>query len=189
MFIIFLTSLKLLPPTNNLIGVVTKEAGMNNNIENIIENCLINNYDKYYRLAFSYVHNEADAMDIVQEGAYKAILKSNSLKNPDYANTWIYRIMINEALCFIKKHKRETYDISEMDISQTDNYVDYDLEKAIDGLEPNDKVIIILRFYEDYKLEQIAEITGVNLSTVKSRMYRTLKKLQVTLSDKENENE
>ncbi|MFT4145288.1 MAG: sigma-70 family RNA polymerase sigma factor [Mobilitalea sp.] len=156
---------------------------MKNIMESLIENYLIRNYDKYYRLAYSYVHNETDAMDIVQEGAYKAILKSETLKNPDYANTWIYRIMINEALAFIKKHKKDSYDISAIDISQTDHYVDYDLEKAIDNLDATDKTIIILKFYEEYTLEEIADMTGEKLNTVKSKMYRTLKKLQISLEE------
>ncbi len=156
---------------------------MKNIMEDLIENYLIRNYDKYYRLAYSYVHNETDALDIVQEGAYKAILKSETLKNPDYANTWIYRIMINEALAFIKKHKKDSYDISDLDISQSDSYVDYDLEKAIDNLDATDKTIIILKFYEEYTLEEIADMTGEKLNTVKSRMYRTLKKLQISLEE------
>ena len=55
--------------------------------EALVEKLLIENYEIYYRLAYSYVHNEADAMDIVQEGAYKAILKSESLEREDFAGT------------------------------------------------------------------------------------------------------
>ena len=62
-----------------------------------MERALTEGYEKYYRLAYSYVHNEADALDIVQEAAYKAILKSDSLKEPQYVETWVYRIVINEA--------------------------------------------------------------------------------------------
>ena len=76
-----------------------------NAMDDLIQKNLTDNYQKYYRLAYSYVHNEADAMDIVQEGAYKAILKSGLLENPDYVGTWIYRIMVNEALSFIRKQK------------------------------------------------------------------------------------
>ena len=50
--------------------------------EQAVERALTEGYEKYYRLAYSYVHNEADALDIVQEAAYKAILKSDSLKEP-----------------------------------------------------------------------------------------------------------
>ena len=42
--------------------------------EEIVENALLSDYDRYYRLAYSYVGNPDDAADIVQEGAYKAIL-------------------------------------------------------------------------------------------------------------------
>ena len=60
--------------------------------EQIVEKLLIENYEQYYRLAYSYVHNEADALDIVQEGAYKAILKCDTLREVSFAGTWIYRI-------------------------------------------------------------------------------------------------
>ena len=59
--------------------------------EQAVERALTEGYEKYYRLAYSYVHNEADALDIVQEAAYKAILKSDSLKEPQYVETWVYR--------------------------------------------------------------------------------------------------
>ena len=66
--------------------------------EALVHECLVANYEKYYRIAYSYVFQEQDAMDIVQEGAYRAILKSDSLKNPAYVDTWICRIMMNEAV-------------------------------------------------------------------------------------------
>ena len=57
--------------------------------EALVQECLMKHYEKYYRIAYSYTFQEQDAMDIVQEGAYRAILKSDSLKNPEYADTWI----------------------------------------------------------------------------------------------------
>ena len=53
--------------------------------EKAVEDLLLQNYDQYYRLAYSYVHNEADAGDIVQNGAYKAIRSSSDLKEVRYA--------------------------------------------------------------------------------------------------------
>ena len=47
--------------------------------EALIHECLVQNYEKYYRMAYSYVFREQDAMDIVQEAAYRAILKSDLL--------------------------------------------------------------------------------------------------------------
>lgn len=146
------------------------------------------NYDKYYRLALSYVHNEDDAGDIVQNGAYKAILKSGSLKNPDYASTWIYRIMLNEIFNFYRE--RQLVSLEEMEqernlLSVEDTYENFDLRKALDGLEKEDKAVVELRYFEDMKLEEISEILNENVNTVKSRLYRSLKKLRVKLGGQE----
>ena len=78
----------------------------------VIEQLLLQNYNKYYRLACSYVHNDSDAGDIVQNGAYKAILYSNKLKNIKYAETWLYRIMLNEI--FANYRDRESVSQSQL---------------------------------------------------------------------------
>ena len=156
---------------------------MKQNMEKAVHKKLIENYEKYYRLAYSYVHNETDALDVVQESAYKAILKCDSLKNESYADTWIYRIVINTALDTIRKSSREQLGIEEDFASVNDTYDEYDLKTAINRLEPLDRSIVMLRFFEDLKLEQIADITNENVNTVKSRLYRTLKKLRVQLSE------
>ncbi len=162
---------------------------MKNNIyatdsqKQIVEEMLIENYAKYYKLAYSYVRNESDAQDIVQEGAYKAILNCNSLKNSAYADTWIYRIMINEALTHFRKKKREFIEIDHLPESVTNTYQNMDLYHAIDALEPLDRTILTLRYFEELKLEQIAQITQQNVNTVKSRLYRSLKKLRLTFLD------
>ena len=64
-------------------------SGKEKTNEKIVETVLLENYDRYYRLAYSYVKNEADAADIVQNGAYKAIRNSKSLRNVEFAGTWI----------------------------------------------------------------------------------------------------
>lgn len=155
----------------------------NQELEEIVHQNLIENYEKYYRLAYSYVHNEADAQDIVQEAAYKAIFKSSMLKNPEYAGTWIYRIMVNEALAFLRKNSRVKPEAEIERESHTDTYRDFDLEEAMETLKPLEKTIVTLRFFEDFKLEQIALVTNENISTVKSRLYRALKKLRISLAE------
>ena len=86
--------------------------------EQAVERALTEGYEKYYRLAYSYVHNEADALDIVQEAAYKAILKSDSLKEPQYVETWVYRIVINEACSFLRSRK-ESVDVEDIPFTAT----------------------------------------------------------------------
>lgn len=150
--------------------------------EELISRMLLENYQKYYRLAYSYVHNEDDAMDIVQEGAYKAILHAASLQKKEFVGTWLYRIMMNEAVNFIRKNRREYTEVEESMVITDDKYEDFDLRKAIDALPEEERVIIILRFFEDLTIEQVANILDLNISTVKSRLYRILDKLKITLS-------
>lgn len=152
-------------------------------IENKVQEELTTNYEKYYRLAYSYVQNEADAMDIVQEGAYKAILNSSQVKEVSYIGTWIYRIIINEALNYIKKFKKPYTELELVTASTHDTYEDFDLKKALEALEEPDKTIVKLRFFEDMQLSEIAEIIDENVNTVKSRLYRAMKKLRILMEE------
>ncbi len=148
-----------------------------------IEEILLENYDRYYRLAYSYTQNEADAQDIVQNGAYKAILNSDSLKNAEYAKTWIYRIMLNETFTVIKKQRESSLGEITVEAGQEDVYEDIDLQRALNSMSREDKAVIELRFFEELKLSEIAEILGENVSTIKSRLYRGLKKMKLELTD------
>ena len=150
--------------------------------EVLIEAQLIADYKKLYRLAYSYVHNENDALDIVQESAYKAIKNSQSLKNPQYVGTWLYRIVINESISFLRKHKQQMVELYEADGETEDQYTDFDLRQALNSLDPLDKTEVVLRFFEGMQLNQIAEAMDENLNTVKSRLYRSLKKLKLSLA-------
>lgn len=151
--------------------------------EQKVEQTLLKNYNQYYRLAYSYVKNEPDAGDIVQNGAYKAILNSASLKNEEYAATWIYRIMLNEIFRFLKKDTPSSYDELDVEISTEDVYENVDLRRALDTMSKEDKAVIELKYFEDMKFSEIAEVLGENVSTVKSRLYRGLRKLKLELTD------
>ncbi len=155
---------------------------MRNGKEALVRSILLENYESYYRLAFSYVHQEADAMDIVQEGACKAMAKARSLREERFAGTWIYRIMINTAKDYLKKYEKERGTLREDMAVSPGTETDLELQEALDRLPMQEKTLIILRFYEDKPLSEIAEILQENLSTVKSRLYRTLEKLRRELS-------
>ena len=147
----------------------------------VVEQLLLQNYNKYYRLACSYVHNDADAGDIVQNGAYKAILNSDKLKNIEYAETWIYRIMMNEI--FARYREKESVSLDEIVVEQgkEDEYENFDLKKALQLLDKEERTVIVLRYFEDMKLEDIALVLNENVSTIKSRLYRSMRKLKLQL--------
>ncbi len=151
-----------------------------------VEEKLLSNYENYYRLAYSYVRNESDAMDIVQESAYKAMKNYQLVKKEEYISTWIYRIVVNTSLDFLRKHRKEVIGVIEEEPSYEDSYKDFDMFNALNKLEEEDRIIVILRYFEDQKLEDIAEITGNNLNTVKTKLYRALKRLKTAMENEEH---
>lgn len=155
---------------------------MQNSREKLIQKTVLENYQSYYRLAFSYVHQEADAMDIVQEGAYRAMQKANSLREECFADTWVYRIMINTAKEYIRKYHRVYEELDENCAVTEEDCSGLELRATVDKLPLQEKTLIILRFYEEKSLAEIAEILQENINTVKSRLYRTLEKLRRELS-------
>lgn len=162
-----------------------RKKTVKNELDEKIKQNIVENYDRYYRLAYSYVRNEHDALDIVQEGSYKAIYYGKTLKNEQFLTTWVYRIMINEALSYIKKNHKDYDLIEEVAGGKEDIYEEVDLKRAIDNLGEPESTIIRLRFFEDLKIEKVAEILNENVNTVKTKLYRSLKKLKLELSEEE----
>lgn len=158
-----------------------KGIAANQEKREIVEQHLLTHYNQYYRLAYSYVHNDADAGDIVQNGAYKAMLNSHKLHRTEYVQTWIYRIMLNEIFAQYREKKNVPLEEIPYDTGKEDVYENMDLKKAIEALDKEDRTVIILRYFEDMRLEDIAQILDENLSTVKSRLYRSMKKLKLQL--------
>jgi RNA polymerase sigma-70 factor (ECF subfamily) len=156
------------------------------NVRSCVEKALIDNYEKYYRLAFSYTKNESDALDIVQESAYKAMKNSRKLEDGELADTWIYRIVVNTSIDFLRKSKRYSdapyEDDGQNEISYNETgYEKADVMEMLSALNPNDRTVIIMRYFENLKLEQISTILGESLSTVKSRLYRATQKLRINM--------
>lgn len=149
--------------------------------EDLVEALLISNYNRYYRLALSYTKSEDDAADIVQNSAYKAIKNSGSLKQDSYAATWLYRIVLNEIFTFCGQKKTEALDAVPHEPEASDTYEDIDLKRALDTLPAKDKMIVELKYFEEMKLEEIASLMQENVNTVKSRLYRSIKKLRLAL--------
>lgn len=158
------------------------------NVKETLINYIKENGDKFYRIAFSYSKNEDAALDIVQEAIVKSLNHINKLKKEEYVKTWFYRILINECLQYIKKNKRIiTYESQEIEnkIEWNDDISinGIDMYKYIQNLNKKLRTVIILRYFEDMKIEEIAKITKTNVSTVKSRLYKALEILKNSIED------
>lgn len=161
-------------------------------VKEILIDYVKKNQEKLYRIAFSYSKNEETALDIVQEAITRALKNINKLKNEEYVKTWFYRILINECLQYIKKNKRIiTCELQEIEnkIVWNDNIsIDgIDIYKYVQSLNEKLKTVIILRFFEDMKIDEIAQITKTNVNTVKSRLYRGLEELNKLMVNKKEE--
>ena len=154
--------------------------------EKLIE-FLIENQNKFYRYAFTYVHHREMAMDTVQSSFLKAMENIHTLRNPDAMKTWFYRILTNECLLLLKKAQKEN--LVEPSEIQEEIYFEkayegsVELYEAVRQLSPETQTIIFLHYYEEYTLKEISKITGYNLNTVKTRLYAGLKKLKTIVKE------
>lgn len=150
---------------------------------------VLDNQDRFYRVAYSYTKHQEDALDVVQNAVCKALEAYESIRNADAIKTWFYRILINECLMVIRKRKKETL----LDETANQEAVYYeqgyeqgdDIEKELDKLDIEVQEIIKLRFFEEMSLEDISSITGLNINTVKSKLYRGLKLLKENIQEAE----
>lgn len=162
---------------------------MKKNIEALAERILLDEYERYYRLAYSYVNNEHDALDIVQESAYKVIRDCGKIREPEYLSTWIYRIVMNTAVDFLRKRQKESVSLEgvELEIPHEDRYREDDPMELLGSLEEKERTVVVLKYFEELKLEEIARILDSNVNTVKARLYRALKKLRIELEPERSE--
>lgn len=151
------------------------------NMEAEAEKILLDNYEKYYRLAYSYVNHEQDALDVVQESAYKVMKDIGKVREPEYLATWICRVVINTAVDFLRKRKKESVGLEEVEIAHEDVYREDDPMELLKTLEERDRTIVVLKVIEEFRLEEIAAVLEMNVNTVKARLYRALKKLRMEL--------
>lgn len=147
--------------------------------EYIINNCK----ERLYRTAFAYVKNEEQALDIVQETVYKAYVSIEKLKNPEYFNTWITRILINNALTVIKKNSKVVYlDNNELINNIIANEANSDekiyIWQALEQLELKHREVIILKYFDDLTVTEIARVLDCPVGTVKTYLNKGLKKLR-----------
>lgn len=139
-----------------------------------------------YRLAYSYVHCQETALDMVQEAVYKALKSCSEIGTAEEIKPWVYRILVNTCLDELRKNKRVVVTAQEDIPEEADESLEQKAEhitlyEALEQLEPLTKTVIVMRYFEDMKLAEIAEVLQESLSAVKSRLYRGLKILKLEL--------
>ena len=135
-----------------------------------------------YRMAYVYVKNKDDALDVVQETAYRSYLKFATLQDIHLFKTWIIRITMNCAVDLLRKNKKvvhlQTDIIEGISKEQEDIPLTLTLQDLLNILNEDEKTIVLLKFYQEYTFQEISDFLHTPLSTVKSVLYRALQKLR-----------
>lgn len=145
-------------------------------------------YKEYlYRMAYSYVKDEQKALDILQESVYKGMVNIEKLKEPKNFKSWITRILINVAISYIKKDSKVVCLDEDMPLVYQEKAMPFedkmDLYSAIDGLKDKYKTVIILKYYNNMSIEEIANTLGIPINTAKSHLKRAKESLSNILEE------
>jgi RNA polymerase sigma-70 factor (TIGR02954 family) len=148
-------------------------------------------YERIYRTAYLYVHNEEDALDVVQEATYQAFTSIHSLKNPEYFTTWLTRIVIR-CSGHVLKRKSNVVPLSDEILSNLAGQANSNIEEslqlinAIQQLRENYRTVIILFYYYDYSIKTISSVMEIPESTVKTYLSRGKSELKKYYKDEED---
>ena len=132
-----------------------------------------------FKLAWGYLNDNEAAKDATQEVFIKAYQGLPYFQSDSQFTTWLYKICKNHCLNLLRRRKRENeIEQDRPDITEPDLPMKLRLKKMIASLSDEYKEIIILRYYQDLKYDQIARLLDIPLSTVKIRLYRAKAELK-----------
>lgn len=137
--------------------------------------------EQMYKMAFRYVSNREDALDIVQETAYKAYLAIPNLKKDHYFSTWLMRILIHTAFECLRK-KRPQVDIDSINervfVEEIDRIEHLQLMEALQELRSDYRDVLVLFYLHDLPVKQVAKVMRLPVGTVKTHLRRGKEELK-----------
>ncbi len=157
-----------------------------------------------YRMIRSRVNDRADAEDIMQEVLLKLYRGLESFRGESQLKTWIYRLVKNAIADYYRKpwwkfdwimerkfpdgsksHPALEQYIDEQQVSALDAVLSKEqgelLLRLVDRLSPAEREYFTLRFLDGFSLLQMSDATGHNLNTIKTHLYRAVKKMKAYL--------
>ena len=157
-------------------------------------NLLVSRWEKrVYNYLLRLTGNREDALDLAQDVFLKAYQNLRKLDDPGRFAPWLYRIAHNEAYSMFRKRRPEA-DVDEVDPGATGNGITvggtsvFPMElslavaAALDRLSADQREAVVLKMYQGFKFEEMADILGCPVSTVKSRLYAALELLKAELA-------
>ncbi len=163
--------------------------------EELLEAIMIEHGDDLVRLAFQYVKDQETAKDMVQNTFIKCYEKLETFRFDASIKTWLYRITINQCKDYLRSwtyRKTSVREFMETAITtmlpSAEKQIFRQVEKQevrehIFSLPPKYREVIFLYYYKSLTMEEIAEITAVNLNTVKTRLRRAKNQLKDVIKE------
>jgi RNA polymerase sigma-70 factor (ECF subfamily) len=142
--------------------------------------------ERSFRLARLILRTDADAEDAVQDAVVAAWRNWQQLEDVNKFDAWFARILVNRCRDRLRSMERtRTTDLSNelhgssREFEQAEGRID--LGRAFEALNPDQRVAVVLRYWSDLSLEEIARRTSVPEGTVKSRLHHALERLRAEL--------
>ena len=146
---------------------------------------------KMYKTAIAILKDEDDANDAIQEALYSAYKNYYSLRETSYFTTWIIKILINKCYNIINKNNKIAYiddTIIQNTASSEDNHeIENSLGGVLDQIGKELKEIVVLYYYDDLSVIDIANILKIPQGTVKSRLSRAREQIKEIIKKEEGE--
>lgn len=138
---------------------------------------------KFYKTAKAILKNDDDVYDAIQNALMSMYQNFNNLKEQKYFATWGVRIVINKCYDLLRKNKKiELYDELEECVTEDNYNLDYNgINKLVNGLDKNLYLIVILYYYDDFSIKEIAEILEMPEGTIKSKLSKARSNLRKNL--------
>lgn len=139
-----------------------------------------------YRLARAILLDDAEAEDAVQEASLSAWRRRGSLRDPARFDAWFDRILVNQCRDQLRKRRRAVKVAAppigfEPTARPPETGTDADLDRALDALDVDHRIVVLLRYWQDRTVEDIADRVGIPAGTVKSRLHNAMKQLRASL--------
>lgn len=134
-----------------------------------------------YNIAKAILKHDEDCADAMQEAILQAYKSLPSLREASFFKTWLFRILINECNRILRKKSNVVSLQNQEEARHVTPSIDVqiDLREAVYRLEEVSRTIVILHYFRDLPLRQIADMLDLNESAVKTRLHRA----RVTLSE------
>ena len=141
-----------------------------------------------YKTALSYLRNEQDAIEAVQEVTFRVYTKISAVRNPAYLKTWMIRIMINYCNDALKRRKRFGANPKLLEaLPGPGNFRNIEILDALDILDEKERELIVLKYFHDMKMKDIACMLNKPEGTIKTWLHKTMKKLRAHISEQEED--